>query len=55
MSVKRSNKAVKEAGILLVAVVVMTLKIMIGVILFHRWRQRQEALGRPVSLDDELE
>jgi hypothetical protein len=51
----RTEKIRRESLILAIAVTVMALKIMFGVILFHRWRMREAELGRPVSLDDELE
>lgn len=51
----RSDKLRRQSLILTVAVTVMALKIMFGVILFHRWRMRQASLGHPVGLDDELE
>ena len=37
---RQRDKIIREGTLLTVAVVIMTLKIMLGVILIHRWRLR---------------
>ncbi|MFY8215995.1 MAG: hypothetical protein ACOVMP_05275 [Chthoniobacterales bacterium] len=48
-----SSKAKKETLILAVAISLMAAKIMVGIILLHRWRMTAAARGEPFG--DEAE
>lgn len=50
----QASKAQKKSLILIVAVTLMALKIMLGIVLIHRWRLAAAREGLPFVEDDDL-
>ena len=53
LEMAKPNKAQKESFILIAAVTLMTLKIMLGIVLMHRWRLKAAREGLPFVEDDD--